>query len=214
MDPLELLAERGAEGFPNLIAARRETSRRLGEMRLEVSTVPCDPGASVVMFGSWGRREYNLTRRLLLLLESVAVLNEPVHRNCRQRVLAGYLDESVKDYRPPRFLLNDLIRYWRTICVDFVGKERRGTGEKWALRNLKLGLSRKALFASGLLPILSCHRFAAADIGTFLEEAFEAPSIDRIATSFLEFGVLDAGVRAVDAYDAFIGLLNDGNARA
>ena len=111
MDPLELLAERGAEGFPNLIAARRETSRRLGEMRLEVSTVPCDPGASVVMFGSWGRREYNLTRRLLLLLESVAVLNEPVHRNCRQRVLAGYLDESVKDYRPPRFLLNDIVRY-------------------------------------------------------------------------------------------------------
>jgi hypothetical protein len=247
-------------------------------MRLKVSTVSCDPGASVVMFGSWGRQELtsqsdhdwavlvshgttatpspvegvgeligdggrspgehgtfadtiacdhlveriglkeddnnNLTRRLLLLLESVGVLNERVHRKCWQRALEGYLDDSVKDYRPPRFLLNDLIRYWRTICVDFVGKERSGTGEKWALRNLKLGLSRKALFAGGLLPILSCHRFAAADIGSFLEEAFKAPSLDRIATSFLEFGALDAGVRAVGAYDAFIGLLNDGTARA
>lgn len=92
----------------------------------------------------------NLTRRLLLLLESVAVVNESAHRDCWLRVLEGYLDDSVKSYRPPRFLLNDLIRYWRTICVDFVGKEREGAGQKWALRNLKLRLSRKALFVGML----------------------------------------------------------------
>lgn len=44
MDPLESLAERSEGGFPNLTGARRETSRRLEEMRLEVSTVPCDLG--------------------------------------------------------------------------------------------------------------------------------------------------------------------------
>ena len=244
MNPLESLAERGGGGFPNLTEARELTGRRLDEMRLKVSGVPCDPGASVVLFGSWGRRELTdqsdddwaiLVGRGATATPSpvegvgefiggcgrspgdqgtFAELNESVHGDCRRRVLAGYLDDSVKDYRPPRFLLNDVIRYWRTICVDFVGKERRGTGEKWALRNLKLGLSRKALFASGLLPILSCHRFAATDIGSFLEAAFEAPSIDRIAASFLEFGAVDAGIRAVGAYDAFIGLLNDGEARA
>jgi len=102
----------------------------------------------------------NLTMRMLLLLESVAVINATAHVACRERVLHGYLDDSVKGYRPPRFLLNDLIRYWRTICVDFVGKERAGTGEKWALRNLKLGLSRKALerlAAGSALPSL-CRR--------------------------------------------------------
>jgi hypothetical protein len=273
MNPLELLAERSAGGFPNLAEARRVTKQRLEEMRAALSSVECDTRASIVLFGSWGRQELtsqsdddwtvlvdreadsvrpltvevgkligtgdrrpgaqgifadaiacddlvecigleeddnnNLTRRLLLLLESVAVLNESAHCHCRRRVLEGYLDDSVKDFRPPRFLLNDVIRYWRTICVDFVGKERRGTGEKWALRNLKLGLSRKALFAGGLLPVLSCHRFAANDIGSFLDDAFETPSIDRIAKSFLDLGAVDAGVRAVGAYDAFIGLLND-----
>lgn len=245
-------------------------------MRTRLSTLDCNPGTSVVLFGSWGRHELtslsdddwavlvdrgtteirpssdevsdligiegrgpgaqgvfadtiscddlvriglkeddniNLTRRLLLLLESVSVLNEPAHRGCKQRVLDGYLDDSVKDYRPPRFLLNDVIRYWRTICVDFVGKERRGPDEKWALRNLKLGLSRKALFAGGLLPVLSCHRFAVTDIGPYLKQSFELPSIDRIARAFLDQEAVDAGVRAVGAYDTFIGLLGNPETR-
>jgi hypothetical protein len=279
MNPLETLAEHSAGGFPNLIAARQETARRVGTMRELLSGIELEEGASVVLFGSWGRQELtndsdddwavivdgadvtrvspcmdqiggligqgerrpgpqgvfgdaiscnnlverigleaddnkNLTRRLLLLLESVSVLNDPAHRTCRRRVLEGYLDDSVKSYRPPRFLLNDVIRYWRTICVDFVGKERRGAGEKWALRNLKLGLSRKALFAGGLLPVLFCHRFPAPDIDPFLAAMIELPSIDRIAWAFLELGAVDAGVRAVSAYDGFLGLLGDREVRA
>lgn len=155
----------------------------------------------------------NLTRRLLLLLESVAVVNERAHRDCWHRVLEGYLDDSVKSYRPPRFLLNDVIRYWRTICVDFVGKEREGTGEKWAVRNLKLRLSRKALFAGGLLPVLLCHRYAVDDIGPFLAEMLQRPSIDRIAWAFLELDAADAGVRAIGAYDRFVGMLGDSDER-
>jgi hypothetical protein len=155
----------------------------------------------------------NLTRRMLLLLESVAVTGEMAYGGCRDRVLRGYLDDSVKDYRPPRFFLNDLIRYWRTICVDFVGKERDGTGQKWALRNLKLGTSRKILFAGGLLPILLCHRYRSADMAAFLTGALERPSIDRIAWAFLELDAGDAGVRAIGAYDRFLAMLGDRGVR-
>lgn len=151
----------------------------------------------------------NLTRRMLLLLESVAVVNKPAYQGCRERVLDGYLDDSIKDYRPPRFFLNDLIRYWRTICVDFVGKEREGAGEKWALRNLKLGTSRKLLFAGGLLPILLCHRYLAEDVKAFLFEALARPSADRIAWAFLELGAVDAGIRTIGAYDRFLGMIGD-----
>lgn len=176
------------------------------------TSVSCDH--LVERIGLDGDDNKNLTRRMLLLLESTAVVNEPTHLACRARVLDGYLDHSVKGYRPPRFLLNDLIRYWRTICVDFVGKEREGAGQKWALRNLKLGLSRKALFAGGLLPVLLCHRLAAGDIRSFLSDAFAMPSLDRIARSFLELDAEDAGIRAIGAYDRFIGLLGDPEARA
>lgn len=156
----------------------------------------------------------NLTRRMLLLLESVGVVNESVHDSCRKRVLDGYLADSVKDYRPPRFFLNDLIRYWRTICVDFVGKEREGKGQKWALRNLKLGTSRKVLFAGGLLPILLCHRYRVVDMGEFLTEWLERPSVDRIALAFLELEAVDAGIRAIGAYDRFLEMLDDSETRA
>lgn len=251
MDALEALARRSDEGFPNLIAARKLTERRLSEMRGRLAVAEADSDACVALFGSWGRRELtaesdddwavlvngperegvrptpesveaavgeegrkpgtqgtfgavafcdhlverigldgddnkNLTRRMLLLLESVGAVNEPVHVACRKRVLDGYLADSVKDYRPPRFFLNDLIRYWRTICVDFVGKEREGAGQKWALRNLKLGTSRKLLFAGGLLPILLCHRYKEADMAAFLTEWLERPSVERIALAFLE----------------------------
>lgn len=185
--------------------------RKPGEQGIFGSAISCDD--LVDRIGLEADDNKNLTRRLLLLLESVAVLNEEVHERCRARVLEGYLDDSVKSYKPPRFLLNDIVRYWRTICVDFVGKERRGKGGKWALRNLKLRLSRKALFASGLLPVLACRRLSVQDISPFLSDAFQLPALDRIAWAFLEFGATDAGVRALSAYDGFLALLGDRDVR-
>lgn len=155
----------------------------------------------------------NLTRRMLLMLESVAVAGAPVHRAAREHVLDGYLRGDVKDHRPPRFFLNDVIRYWRTITVDFVGKERAGGGEKGALRNLKLRLNRKVLFAGGLLPLLLCHRLRAEAIGPELLRQFDRPASDRLAEVFLEYDV-DAGVRALSAYDRWLGMLDDDDVRA
>ena len=160
-----------------------------------------------------GDTNTNLTRRMLFLLESVAIAGDAAHQRSRTEVVETYLGAHERDYRPPRFLLNDLVRYWRTIAVDFEGKHRARAGEGWGLRHTKLRFSRKVLFAGGLLPVLECHALPAAEMPAFLVERFAQPPLDRLAAAFLAYGMADAGARALRAYGGFLELLDDVDAR-
>jgi hypothetical protein len=155
----------------------------------------------------------NLTRRMLFLLESVYVTGESNYNAIRDELLDRYLDQSVKDFRPPRFLLNDVIRYWRTMCVDFAGKEHEGP-EKWGIRNAKLRTARKMLFAGGLLPVFECATLEIEKMSEFLRDQLRMPPVDRIAAAFLNHDATEPGGRALGAYDEFIGLLNDQDFRS
>lgn len=169
------------------------------------------PVASVEMVGHIGLEDdsnSNLTCRMLFLLESVCATGCDVYAAVRQKLFDRYLDESVKDFSVPRFLLNDVIRYWRTVCVDFAGKEAQ-TPDKWGLRNAKLRTSRKLLFASGLLPVLECSSLEVSQMRAFLDERMRMPPTDRVAEAFLTYEAADAGGRALAAYDRFVGMLDD-----
>ena len=155
-----------------------------------------------------------LTRRMLFLLESLPVAGDAAYRRARTELLATYLGAHGSDYRPPRFLLNDLVRYWRTIAVDFEGKHRARAGQGWGLRHAKLRFSRKVLFAGGLLPVLECHALPAAEMPAFLAERLAQPPLDRVAAAFLSHGMADAGARALRAYERFLGMLDSRELRA
>lgn len=156
----------------------------------------------------------NLTRRMLLLLESQCALGGDVFHAVKGEILDGYLRDLEKDYHPPRFLLNDIFRYWRTVAVDFERKHRDRDGEEWGLRNAKLRASRPLLFASALLPALECRRLRVEEFSPFLAEQFDATPLDRLASCFLRHGRADSGARTMLAYDEFLGILDEDGSRA
>jgi predicted nucleotidyltransferase len=216
---LDVLASRAGVTFAHVEQARSLAADRIADASAQLTDVtPAD--VSVVMFGSWARGELTdgsdndwaiLTpdgraadpdvetlvarcRRMLTLLESVA-LSGGARDECWQAIFDRYLGWGVKDHSPPRFLLNDVIRYWRTICVDFEGKHRTSGGEdpKWVMRNAKLRTSRKMLFAGGLLPVLFCRLRELDEIRGFLAQQLTARPLDRVAWAFLEMDLVPEG---------------------
>ena len=190
----------------------------------------------------------NMTQRILLLLESDVIRpitldpsgpacdgQGPFERVTRQ-ILNRYLvsDSNFHENegelsRIPRFLLNDIVRYWRTMCVDFAYKDWEQGGKKWALRNIKLRTSRKLLFFSGLLTVLSCWKNETLirrdckdesqfdyllRMQTHLTSFARSTPLDIVVWSLTNLGLEKDAVSFLDQYEKFLALLGDQGVRS
>jgi hypothetical protein len=170
----------------------------------------------------------NTTQRILLLLESLAIGDDDAHNRVLTATLQRYLEGDVSFVNGlggntvPRFLLNDIVRFWRTVAVDFAAKQRDRSGTGWGLRNAKLRMSRKLIFAAGLLICFDCH----LNRPPALDDA-QLPSAERLMIwlEFLKERVLETPLEIVsrflygqnspsarallDSYEAFLALLEN-----
>ena len=132
--------------------------------------------------------------------------------------------------RVPRFLLNDIVRFWRTLTVDYAAKRRDREWKGWALRNFKLRMSRKLIFVAGLTMCLRCQLKTSAPTGLeglealapidfyaalqeFLIEFSNRSPLDILAEFATSFGASELAGRLLDAYDEFLGILMDQDKR-
>lgn len=148
-------------------------------------------GTAVSAFGVIDRiglqedTNHSLTRRMLFIEESTSLLDQDVHEEVIRAALERYLHfAGDSPDRPPRFLLNDVLRYWHTVAVDYQAKARVNRHES-GLRYLKLVISRKLLYAGSLMTILSCGK----DFGhkATVDELFrvsQQPSFDRLLAPY------------------------------
>ena len=105
----------------------------------------------------------SLTARVLLLLESRSVLGEVVYDESIEGVLQAYWRnyDSHRDDFVPGYLVNDILRLWRTFCVNYEARTQEEPDEKQAKRKLKhykLQHSRLLTCYSGLLYFLAEFR--------------------------------------------------------
>ncbi len=102
-----------------------------------------------------------LTSRMLLILESCYIYGEDNFTSSKKKVVDRYFadfHDHRKEFRPI-FILNDVLRFWRTLCLNYEhGREwRKEDGLDRArghLKNLKLRFSRLLIcysFAAGLM---------------------------------------------------------------
>jgi hypothetical protein len=65
-----------------------------------------------------------ITRRMLFLLEGEWLFNETGFRTTRTEIIQAYLKDTPGEGHLCKYFLNDVVRYWRTICIDYEGKTR------------------------------------------------------------------------------------------
>jgi predicted nucleotidyltransferase len=193
------------------------------------------------MIGGEDDTNANTTRRVLFLLEASPIgKHREAFMRVRKNILHRYLTEDHGLTRKadkgsarwiPLFLLNDMARYWRTMTVDFAYKQWDRGNEGYALRSLKLGVSRKLIYASGLLSCFWCDPLISKEdhrqtsqmekiyiLNQKLNEMFLLTPLERFARFFLthvesRYLISTAG-RFFKTYDDFLGLLEDGDVRS
>lgn len=120
-----------------------------------------------------------ITRRMLYLLEGEWVANKDGFDRLRSDLIARYVAENLDEQKIVRFFLNDVIRYWRTICVDFEYKTADATKPR-AIRLVKLRMSRMLLYVAGIAAARQTVGREAAAKREKLAELLALPPLERL----------------------------------
>jgi predicted nucleotidyltransferase len=176
----------------------------------------------------------NTTQRILLLLESAPIGSDEAYDRVLRGVLYRYLEDDPSLLSPdphtqklPRFLLNDVVRFWRTMAVDYASKQAERARQGWAIRNIKLRMSRKLIFVKGLLVCFNCilrppggaNGSSTTQDGllpplvSYLRRVVSQTPLEIVAQAWLNYPNDKSAKRMLDAYDEFVITLDDHDKR-
>ncbi|WP_225757289.1 nucleotidyltransferase domain-containing protein [Cardiobacterium sp. Marseille-Q4385] len=93
------------------------------------------------------------TARMLLILESKCIYNQDKYNEIIEKIIGVYLrDERHNDFKL-YFLLNDILRFWRTLCLNY--ESSRMNQKKWEKKNISLKFSRRLTVFATIIYILT-----------------------------------------------------------
>ncbi|MDH2346348.1 hypothetical protein [Bradyrhizobium sp. SSUT77] len=156
------------------------------------------------------------TARLLLLLESKPLVEDGVYDEIVQSVVGSYW----RDYQGhqaefmPAFLANDILRIWRTFCVNYEARTKREPEDKKAsgkLKNYKLKHSRLMTCYSALLYLLAVYNARKSVSPADALEMIKLTPTERLEWLRSQTELKDAAdtiTRLLDQYDLFLEATN------
>lgn len=223
---LTRLSAQTGEEFSHLAAARDLAAARQPDLEARLGELQQDSDSSVVLFGSWARRE--LTEHSdddwLVLIEG-----------SRRGETHPTLEEvgailGVDDRKPGQQEVFGINAFCDDIAekVGLDGDDNKNLTHRVLLMLESVPFSGHSVHRACWERILDGYldelrrdgrppRFFLNDVGagmrSFLVEQLKAPATDRLAYAFLQWGVPDTGARFFEAYDRWIDLLNDKAAR-
>lgn len=152
------------------------------------------------------------TARLLLLLESRPLFGRAFYGDVIRQVIDAYW-RDFEDHRRdfvPAFLANDILRLWRTFCVNYEARTQTDPPERKAkrkLKNYKLKHSRLLTCYSALAYLLFLHREHSTVTPANARRMVRLSPTERL--EWIEARARSRVVRAktralMDAYDEFL----------
>lgn len=99
-----------------------------------------------------------LTGRMLMLLESKPLIGSATYRKAIELVIEKYFRDYAghENEFVPSFLFNDIIRMWRTFCVNYEFHRKEGDSRN-KIKNLKLKFSRMLTCYSGIVYLMAVY---------------------------------------------------------
>ena len=148
--------------------------------------------------------ENSFTARMLLLLESQALINENDYSLSIDTLASSYfLNRSFRsNHFPSVFLLDDLERYWKTLCVNYEISSYGGT-RPLALKSLCLRFSRALTVFSTILNILVTKDFNETDLFS-LARLTPLQRLAKAMDQINDASLLGKFEEALDLYHSFL----------
>jgi predicted nucleotidyltransferase len=175
---------------------------------------PISRSSVVSIAGASDERYDHTSKRILFLLESAPLSDKAEYDALLDAVIDRYAEDVVKD--PTKnfvFLLNDVVRYFRLLCVNYQQVKTETPDGKWPLRNVKLRHSRVLMYFSMIAALGLLSRERGADKVDALKLLVRMHPLKRL---FVAYQMADDSCfyRVAGLYDTFIALLSKKKTRA
>lgn len=150
------------------------------------------------------------SQRMLLMMEARCIYGQEFGRKVMDRLVDWYFQyHEASPQKEAALLMNDAIRYFRTIAVNyqFTFGEENG---KWPIRNLKLRHSRVAMYMGlMLLALHASSREHAENKASYIRSEMQFPPLARIHRVCSSLGERKEGDHILGLYARFLAAIRD-----